>query len=362
MALPNFIKTSVKHKKKSKPTAMKIFLKYILLPLIVLFGIYALLCYFGPKDFDVEESIKIEAPAPVVYHLVNSLKKTETWNPWTLEDTTMVTTYNDVSMGVGSESSWESESMGTGTQKIIEVENNKRVKSSLEFGDQPGVINHAELTLTPEKKSTEVTWSFTSGAPNPFLIRGVMLVMGMKSGMVKSYKDGLKNLKAIAEERAKDQVYNGFKIEEKDMPERNFVLSRQEVKMANIQQFYATNLGALFNKVQASGVEMDGMPCGLFFRWDEKAQLTDMAAAIPTATPISIDGAASLTIDSRKGIVVDFYGDYSKTAMAHEAIEEYMRDKGYFQDPPIIEEYVTDPMEEKDPGKWLTKIYYYFSE
>jgi effector-binding domain-containing protein len=26
---------------------------------------------------------------------------------------------------------------------------------------------------------------------------------------------------------------------------------------------------------------------------------------------------------------------------------------------PVVEEYITDPMTEKDPNKWLTKIYYF---
>jgi effector-binding domain-containing protein len=341
---------------------MKILLKYVGLPILALIGIYLLLCSVGPKDFDTEQSIKIEAPAPVVYNLINNLKKTERWNPWFLGDTSIVTTYNDVMDGVGAESSWTSEEMAAGTEKIIEAEKNLRIKSSLEFADQPGVINHSEIILEPNKKQTKVTWTFVSGGPNPFLTRGMMLVMGMKSMMKKSYKEGLQNLKELAEDRAQNNVYNGYKIVEKGMPERNYILNRQEVKMDNIQQFYATNLGSLFNKVQTSGVEMDGMPSGLFFKWDEKAQITDMAAAIPVKKELSIDGASSLHIEERKGLQIDFYGDFNNTPLAHEAMEEYMKDHGYFQDPPIIEEYVTDPTEVKDPNKWLTKISYYFSE
>jgi len=39
-----------------------------------------------------------------------------------------------------------------------------------------------------------------------------------------------------------------------------------------------------------------------------------------------------------------------------------MRDRGLFNSSPVVEEYITDPMEEKDPSKWLTKVIYYLSE
>ena len=38
-----------------------------------------------------------------------------------------------------------------------------------------------------------------------------------------------------------------------------------------------------------------------------------------------------------------------------------MKDRGYLLDPPIIEEYVTDPTQEKDPSKYLTRITRYFT-
>jgi len=60
--------------------------------------------------------------------------------------------------------------------------------------------------------------------------------------------------------------------------------------------------------------------------------------------------------------MLDFYGDYNHTSDGHDAIKEYMTDRGYLQDPPIIEEYVTDPTIEADPSKWLTKLTYYFTD
>ena len=165
----------------------------------------------------------------------------------------------------------------------------------------------------------------------------------------------------MSNKRAKQKIYKGYKVKDMIMPEKHFILNRQEVKMENIQQFYAQNLGSLFGKAAGAGVEMDGMPSGLFFKWDKENGTTDMAASIPVKEPIAIKGTNSLTIPSGRALQVDYYGDISKSTEANYAIDEYMKDYGLLNDPPIIEEYVTDPTEEKDISKWLTRITYYIA-
>jgi len=43
---------------------------------------------------------------------------------------------------------------------------------------------------------------------------------------------------------------------------------------------------------------------------------------------------------------------------AHEALGAYMEEKNMKLVGAVMEEYVTDPMSEKDQSKWLTKISY----
>jgi len=319
------------------------------------------LCALGPKSFDLVRSTEVKAPAPVVFNLINSFKQMDQWNAWSVEDTTNKVTYNDILSGVGAESTWDSDVNDKGRQKIIESIPNQKVRTELEFEGWDG-MSHAEFNLNEENGVTNVSWALESGDPLPFLYRGFALLSGMKKSIKRSYDDGLVNLKKIAEERANESIYEGYQIKELILEEKNYVMNRQEVRLDKIQQFYASNLGVLFSKVQAAGVEMTGMPCGLFFRYDEAKGVADMASAIPVEEPINIDGASAFNFPSKKAIQVDFYGDYSQTGAAHQAIDLYMADRGYLQDVPIIEEYITDPTTEKDPSKWLTRVTYYFSE
>ena len=87
-----------------------------------------------------------------------------------------------------------------------------------------------------------------------------------------------------------------------------------------------------------------------------------MAAAIPVNEEKTIKDLTSITIEDRPAIVVDYYGKYEETGKAHDAIDAYMADHALLMDAPAIEEYLTDPLKEKDPSKWLTKVIYYYTK
>jgi len=335
------------------------YLKYLLYVILGLILFYVLLCILGPKNMNVTETISINSPASIPYNLTNHSKKSELWNSWTMNDTTLVTEYNDIVSGVGSKSSWVSQLTGEGTQEITETVLNTKVRSKLNFKGWNG-DNFAEFNFVESGNKTDVSYSF-EGTTLPFLIKGFALVTGMKKSMHVNYKESLDNLKKLSEER-EGGLYNGYEITEQELGEKHFLMNRQKVAPENIQQFYATNLGALFTKVQTADVEMKGMPCGLYFNWPEDGNgKVDMAAAIPIAEPISIRDATTYTIPARTAIVLDFYGNYNTIGDGHDAIEEYMIDRSYLPYPPAVEEYVTDPGEEPDPNKWLTKMTQYFS-
>ena len=339
---------------------MKI-LKYVVLPLLLIVGIYCLLCFVGPKDFNTEQSIEIDAPKKLSFNLVNNIKAWERWGTWQKRDTAMVISYPGKIEGTGAISTWLSEQEGDGKQEIVESIEGERIKTKLTIDgwDEPS-YGYWTFKDSGSGKSL-VTWGMES-SELPFIMRGMMLVMGMKGTMEKDFKQGLSNLKEIVESRHQSKTYNGYKINDIRLPEKHFILNRQEVDESKIQQFYATNLGSLFSKVQEVGVEMDGMPCGLFYNFNSNRGKIDMAAAIPTKESLIIPDVSSLTMPAKRAIQVNYYGDYHLTEKAHTAIEDFMKDNGLFNDYPVIEEYITDPTTVKDPEKWLTKVTYYISD
>jgi len=335
------------------------YLKYPLLILLAIVLIFVILNFVGPTSLDTTKSEKIAAPASIIYSLTNNLENTELWNEWTMSDSTIQAEYSEIPSGVGSSSSWTSDVSGNGTQKIIESVVNQKVRSQLNFDGWSG-DNFAEFNIQSSDNEQNVSYSF-EGTPLPWIMRGFALVTGMKGEMDSYYKKSLTNLKKVAEERALG-IYNDFEIKEGVVDERNFIMNRQLVDGSGLQQFYAANLGSLFLKVQEGGLTMQGMPYGLYFSYpeDEKTKI-DLGAAIPVAEVSSVQGAMSFTIAEKPAVTLDFFGDYANLGAGHEAIKEFMDDRGYLMDLPFTEEYANDPTLVDDPSKILTKITYYYT-
>ena len=335
------------------------YLKYPLLLLLAIIVIGVVLTFIGPKDLNVTESMEIEAPASIIYSLTNSLRNMEQWNEWTLSDSTVQTTYNDIASGVGASSSWSSDITGKGTQQIIESVTNQKVRSQLNFDGWDG-DNFADISIQADGDKQLVSYTF-EGTPLPWFMKGFALVTGMKGTMKSNYEKSLTHLKRVAEERALG-VYGGYQIEEKVLNEKHFIMNRQQIQGSSIQQYYTANLGSLFMKAQQGGLTMQGMPHGLYFSYPEDETSTiDLGAAIPLAEVASVPGSTAYTIPEKPAVTLDFYGDYGNLADGHEAIKAYMDDRGYLMDLPITEEYANDPTQVDDPSKILTKITYYYT-
>ena len=338
---------------------MNKFLKYFIIFLVALLAIFIAIMFIAPKQLKLDVTETIDAPPNLVFNLVNDLEQWQNWSPWAELDPNAVNNYTEKTYGEGAKWSWKgNDEVGEGSQTIEESVKGESIKMALEFSGWEG-ISYANWKFEKDGNKTKVNWGF-DGAETalPFRIFNLL----MKGALTKSYKDGLSNLKDLAETRFKEKVYNGFKINEVDISEKYYIHNRQKVEFKNIQQYYQQSVGALFSKLIGENIEMDGKPSGLFFNWEEKTQTTDMAAGIPIKEAVNIKNANLATIPAGKALTIDYYGDYASTESAHAAMDLYLDDYGLLVDYPIIEEYMTDPADEKDPKKWLTKITYYYSE
>lgn len=334
-------------------------LRYLIIILVVFLVLVVAFMFLSPKNMTFETSQTIKAPPHMVYNMVSNLEKWELWSPVKDLDPEAIHSYSDNPVGPGAKWNWKgNDKIGEGTREIVAATEGESIRTRIEFHGWDKE-SFDQWTFVPDGKETKVTWAFEGGdTAFPFRPFNVL----MKRGYKKTYKNGLATLKELVEKRAIEKVYNGFKIEELIVDEKHYLINRQEVQLENIQQFYTQNLGALFLKAQQGNLTMDGMPSGLFWTMDNDASTIDMAAGIPVKEEANVEGAQMLTIPENQVLQINFYGDYSGISKAHEAMDDYLKDYNLFRNFPVIEEYVTDPGQEKDPSKWLTKINYYISE
>ncbi len=337
---------------------MKI-LRYFLYIIATLVAIYLILCLVGPKDLNVEKSAKIDASESILFNMVNDLKEWEAWSPWINKDTSMKVTFGQKTAGKGATYAWLSNEMGNGNLEILESSKNKSIKTKLIFDDF-GDASYGHWSFEKVKNLTKVTWGMEGGDLS-FLMRGMMLAMNFKGKMKSDFKEGLMNMKNLAESRAKN-TYNGFKINNIEFEEKHFLSRRAVIDAKNVQQHYTRNLGGLYSKIQENKIELDGMPCGLIYNQYMPNDQVDIAAAMPVKKKTTLEDAIYVNIEKQNAYSIDYYGPYENLNTAHNALNAYFRDRGLFVQTPMIEQYETDPGEEKDPTKWLTKIIYYASK
>lgn len=150
-----------------------------------------------PSEAHLERTIVINAPASAIFPEVSNYKNFSAWSPWTKMDPEVKQTFEGVDATVGSKMNWDGPKTGEGSQWIEEIEENKRVKSGMAFGEFEGKF-YSEFILTPEGEGTRVTWTYDG--PNDGL-GGKALWVIMGSMFSSQYDQGLRDLKQLVENK-----------------------------------------------------------------------------------------------------------------------------------------------------------------
>lgn len=325
--------------------------------LLALLGIGLILSLIAPKEMLVERSIVIAAPREVVFKEVATFEKRSAWSPWMKLDPNMKLERTGEDGTVGAISKWEgNDQVGTGQEEFKSITPNERVESLLTFLEPWESKADAWVQLADAEGGTKVTWGIKSPMPMPMNI--MALFMDMDAMMGKDFEAGLADLKGIAEKEAASAPAANLDVMKVEMPVRWFIALRETVTMEQIAAKYAENLPKVYEAVTKKGIAMDGMPCGLYYVWDEAGKKTDMAFAIPVKTKAEIPGFLTIELPAGTVLTVDYYGPYEAVGAAHGAIDAYAKANGLKAGAPAVEQYVTDPETEPDPKKWLTKVTY----
>ncbi len=174
---------------------MRIIIK-ILIGLVILIIATALIGFTLPKQFKVQRTAVIAAPAEKIYALIAEPKNWPTWGVWNQRDPQMKVEFSGSANGAGAKWSWQSKSEGNGVMEFSAADPNKQINYNLSFA-ATGMESQGVLSLTPEGSNTRVVWTNEGEfGKNPF-IRYFGLWMDSLVG--KDFEKSLSNLKTLAE-------------------------------------------------------------------------------------------------------------------------------------------------------------------
>lgn len=158
--------------------------------------------FMSPKSH-MERSIVINASPASVFQQLNNYKNFNTWSPWAAMDPSTKYTFEGPESGPGAKMSWVStnDNVGVGSQWIIEQEENRRVKSGMQFGGMDGTY-FAEFILEPVEGVTKVTWTYDGDVSGTGVMNasfGKLFGLMTDAMLGPQYEGGLASLKKVVE-------------------------------------------------------------------------------------------------------------------------------------------------------------------
>ncbi|HUR64953.1 MAG TPA: SRPBCC family protein [Chitinophagaceae bacterium] len=337
------------------------FIKPLFVFLVFVIIATAILSLLMPTKQKLERSITINAPSAVVYEQLSRLENFNKWSVWTQQDTSATYTLSGNDGTVGATSSWTGEPglSGEGKMQITGLIPGQKVTHSFEFRKPKRIDATSFFTLNEGSGSTIVTWNFEMATPRPWNIFNLFYSMDKEMG--KDFEKGLASLKEVSEKTSGTAVVApaSFEVMQIDFPATTFAYIRQIVKWKDIQAFFAQHLPLLYEDA-AKNNSFNGIVTGLYSEWDEKNQQADLAAAIPVpaGTKTNSNIIRITDIGASKALQVTYQGAYDRMGSAHGSIDKYIVEKKLKAKLPVIEQYIYGPANEKDTGKWQTKIIY----
>ncbi len=155
-----------------------------------------------PDEFCTTRSIKIAAPAPVIFPYINDLKRFNQWNPWAKMDPNSTVTFEGADQGDGAKMSWKgNNAVGQGAMTNIETRTNELIRFKMDFLKPMKATNFAEFSLKSEGDFTVVSWSMKG--KNNFISKLFHLLVNCDKMVGTQFEKGLADLKLLAEQPAK---------------------------------------------------------------------------------------------------------------------------------------------------------------
>lgn len=334
---------------------MKHFKRFLIATGIIVALAFIAIAFF-PSKVHVEEQIRVNAPADLIFKKVNSLKAWESWSPFQAEDVEMTSIYEGPESGVGAKQTWKSKVNGDGSMEITQSNPYEAIQMELSFMPEEVVVS--DWKFEKEGQSVKVTWSVdVSGLSYPM---GRIFGLMMPSMMGNSFRKGLAELKSQCEAEYKQMmVYKTGEIAIENVPAWNALVIKDSSSCDMVGDVLGEIFGEVDRHMKEKNIECVGFPYAMYLLWDEEQNKFVVEAGFPVNGKPEVSGRIRLvSYPLMKTVAGSHFGAYESSYLSYENIEKYIGDHKLVQKGQPWEVYITDPETEPDMQKWETRIYY----
>jgi hypothetical protein len=178
---------------------MKTF-KYILAAIGLFIATLLTTALFLPTEYTVSRDITISRSKSDVFNYARMLEHQLDYSVWWKMDPNQVTTFTGEDGTVGFVAAWKSEldSVGSGEEEIVALEQDERIGFALRF-KEPFESNASSemLFAAPDSNTTKLTWNFNGDMSYPFNV--MQLFISMEEMLGQDIREGLQHMKTILE-------------------------------------------------------------------------------------------------------------------------------------------------------------------
>ncbi len=329
---------------------MKIF-KGLLIAIIGIFLLFLIVTVFLPSRYFVERKIEIQAPASVVYFLLDDLRNWKYWDTWWKLDTNQIRTYSGPLFGLNSKFSWTSKNkdVGSGEIQIIDEKPFEYIKFFVRFGTEMESFSKFRLMQLGDK----ILLSWNIEGELKFLAKWFRFFLDAAIG--KDYEQGLNNVKKLAEEIQKNRLL----FFRDTFPETNIIFISDSTSMdpQEINKKYSSSFEELFRFASQNKLKQIGAPLDITRSYSEKSFSFDLCLPVENVDNIKPEKRINLGKIPKLYVLRSVYlGPYDNFPEIYNKIHKYLEQHQLAPKWNFFEMYYTDPMN-VNPEENVTIIY-----
>lgn len=261
--------------------------------------------------------------------------------------------YEGPESGAGAIYKWESamDSVGKGTLTITGSKEPSQIMTSLALDGMGTSHGGWEINTTPEGAGTSTYMTIEL----PFYGR-IFPGLAIEKMLGQDFDRALSGLKQYCE-RLPAAPETGWKVDTLVTTPVKYLSVNVTCKPEEIGMKLGESYGKISMEMMSQGIKQSGPVFAIYKSYSpEKVEMTP---AIPVAAACTSKGEfIAAETKSVKVMKVDYYGNYEGTEKVHYFMDDWAKKNSQTIAGEPWEEYVTDPMVEKDTAKWLTRVYY----
>jgi len=189
----------------------------------------------------------------------------------------------------------------------------------------------------------------------------ILVVLGLSLFYCRGEQSGQAEEEIISKEIAGgDTTTQVMKLDylEMELPERHYLVFRQELAFPDINGFFGMESEALSMAATKAGVVATGPMSALTYDWDTERKWGDGPVALPVSAGTKLPPYVTISLPANKAIALEWTGTYDRMSAMHVSLDQELHRRGVKPVYPSIEEYPVGPLQVADPHDFQTRIIY----